>query len=181
MLKFATQKQKNYLQNILLELNETLDKYTNKNLDELLHTDIVCIFDQLKTPINPCLDNIKYIIDQEFPDYIIGRQIKYNNTMKLICFTDLAIIDYDCKNGQSKESLKNELVIYLQKFPYTFLLYETFNGYHAYIVSHKMLHCKHTTINILQDLNCDPIYIGYVRKVGFVVRLNKKKIEMKNI
>lgn len=174
----ASSKQLNYLEHILNSQKMKLSNFTSKSLNELLHKDIMEIFSNVKIPINPHLQNYKYVIDFEDEDlkYIIGKQIhlKKNIEMELICFKDFVIIDWDLPENKTKQEFLIDIKELLSKFPYTFYIYETFNGYHGYIMSKKMWFANWNTIKLLEDLKCDKFYIGFTRKVGFVVRLNRK-------
>ena len=174
----ASNKQLNYLKHILDSQSIQLSKFTNKDVNELNHKDIVEIFKILDIPMTPILNNYKYIIEYEDSqlNYIIGRQLhlKKNTEMKLICFKDFVIIDWDIPKDTNKKEFLKELKIRLHNFPYTFYIYETYNGFHGYIMNQKMWFADWNTIKLLKELNCDEFYIGFTRKVGFVVRLNKK-------
>lgn len=178
MDKRASNKQLNYLNHILNSQDLKLSDFTNKNVNELNHRDIVEIFKKLDIPITPILNNYKYIIEYEDSklNYIIGRQLhlKKNTEMKLICFKDFVIIDWDVPRHQNKDDFLRELKQHLINFPYTFYIYETYNGFHGYIMNAKLWFADWNTIKLLKDLKCDEFYIGFTRKVGFVVRLNKK-------
>jgi hypothetical protein len=175
----ATVKQLNYLQSILKTDNINLNTLTNKSLKELTHKDITSIFKKLDTPITPFLQNTKYVIKKEINKHcFIGQQIKINPTktvMDLIVFDNMCVIDWDVSDEfPTKPLLLEFLKKFLKTFEYSFLLYETFKGYHGYIVSHTFDFYSRNTVKLLQSLKCDPFYIGFTRKVGFVVRLNKK-------
>lgn len=172
----ATDKQINYLKSILNDTCTILSNYTDKNINQLRHKDIVDIFKKLNTPITPFIQNTKYIIKKKLTQKcFIGQQITPTNTMDLLVFKNMCVIDWDInKDYPTKELLLNHLLQFLQTKNYTFLLYETFKGYHGYIVSHIIDYYNYNTIKLLQELECDPFYIGFTRKVGFVVRLNKK-------
>jgi hypothetical protein len=173
----ASIKQKKYLNYILKEKNCKLNTFTNKHIDDLLHNDIVEIFGKLLVPITPFLSNLTYIIKEDFGNYLIGTQsnIKRETQIDLICFKNLLVVDWDIKHGESKQELLENIKESIQKIPYTFYIYETFNGYHGYLISQTFLYSEWKTIELLNKLNCDPFYIGFTRKVGFVIRLNKKK------
>lgn len=172
----ASQKQINYLESILKAENLTLTDLTNKNLQELTHKKISSILNKLNTPITPFLKNTTYIIKKEINNNcFIGQQITPNKVMDLLVFNNLCVIDWDVSNDYpTKEILFDFLTKFLKTFPYTFLLYETFKGYHGYIISHTFNYYNWNTVKLLQSLKCDPFYIGFTRKIGFVVRLNKK-------
>jgi hypothetical protein len=174
----ASEKQLNYLRHILESQKTDLELFTTKPFDELLHKDVTDIFAKVEIPINPHLENYKYIIDFEDTclNYIIGKQLhtKRNMEMDLICFKDFMIIDWDLPENKTKDEFLTEIKEHLKLFPYTFYIYESFNGFHGYLMSKKFWFANWNTIKLLKQLNCDKFYIGFTRKVGFVVRLNKK-------
>lgn len=173
----ATIKQLNYLQSFLTSYNINLNTLTNKNLEELTHKNISSIFNKLNTPITPFLQNTKYVIKKHINKHcFIGQQITPKHIMDLIVFDNMCVIDWDISDEFPTKPLLLEFLkdTHLKKFPYKFLLYETFKGYHGYIVSQTFYYSNWDTVKLLQSLKCDPFYIGFTRKIGFVVRLNKK-------
>ena len=177
----ATDKQKVYLENVLQEENKLLSDFTEYSIDNLTSTEITLIFKKLQVPIQPHLKDIKYIIKEEGPGYIIGTQLNtYSKLcMNLISFQNLMVIDWDAspikdtdKNG--KDELLKSIKVLLEQFPYTFYIYETFNGFHGYLVSKNFDYYSWDTLKLLKQLQCDKYYIGFTRKIGFTVRLNKK-------
>ena len=101
----ATDKQKNYISYILNNQGMKLSDYTEKKIDELNHKDVIDILNKLNSPITPMLKNLKYIIKEDFGEYLVGRQIntKLNTEMDLICFKDFMIIDWDDTNNNKKD------------------------------------------------------------------------------
>lgn len=183
MNKKATSKQINYLNYILNCENLTLKNFTYKSINELTHGDINIIFKKLNiNNITPCFNNKKYIIEKETDDFIIGKQLILKNQetiiYNLITFKNLLVLDWDI-SSHSNTNTKNKLLIkiknQLENKPYTFLIYETYNGYHAYCISNKFNYNDYNTLKFMKSVNCDEYYISYIRKTGFVVRLNKKK------
>lgn len=189
MKKLATNKQKSYLDYVLRGEGLTLDVFTDKGLDQLMHDDVKDILEKIKVPTNPKLSDYRYVItygNQE-DGYIVGKQKSFTkkSEMNVICFMDLVVIDWDApvvkvsvtgeSNTGGKIMLLEDIKRHLEKFPYTFYIYETFNGFHGYIVSEKLFYGDYNTIKLMKELQCDPVYIGFTRKVGFVVRLEKKK------
>ena len=186
MEKKASTKQISYLKYILNSQDYKLSNFTTKSFDELTHTDITKLFSELDIPISVNITNLKYVIDKETPEYVIGKQ--YNtktNTkiMDLISFKNLMILDYDIPKDKNlddknldelKRVLLGKIEGTLKLYPYTFLIYETTNGYHVYCVSKRLEFTDYNTIKLMQNLGCDKYYIGFTRKLGFVTRLNKK-------
>jgi hypothetical protein len=42
-------------------------------------------------------------------------------------------------------------------------------------MSERMFYGEYHTIKLMMELNCDRFYVGFTRKVGFVVRIQKKE------
>lgn len=175
MDKKATNKQINYLNYILN--SEPLNNYTDKPLNELTHFDVNNILKKLGMSFSPNFTNLKYIIKEEYSNYKIGVQINVNTNKKidLICFDYFLIVDWDLEENQTKQELLEKIKNNLINYPYTFLIYETFNGYHGYLMNAKFYYSDINTIKLLKEFNCDKFYIGFTRKVGFVIRLKKKE------
>jgi len=183
MEKKASTKQISYLKYILNSQNYKLSYFTTKSFDELTHNDITKLFSELETPISVTITNFKYIIEQETQEYVIGKQYNTNTNekiMDLISFKNLMILDYDIPKEitDNKITNKSQLLEKIEKtlklYPYTFLIYETTNGYHVYCVSKKLPFLDYNTVKLMQTLDCDKYYIGFTRKLGFVTRLSKK-------
>ena len=175
MTKRASEKQISYLQHILQSQNLHLSQLTSKTCDELLHIDIIDIFSKLDIPITPNFSNLRYVINKETEDYIIGKQYNRdtNTCLDILCFKNLMVLDWDL-SSESKSDLLKKITDKLKTAPYTFYIYETFNGYHGYCVSKSFNHYNLDTLTIMKSLDCDRFYIGFTRKIGFVIRLNKK-------
>jgi hypothetical protein len=187
MEKKASTKQISYLKYILNSQDYKLSNFTTKSFEELTHTDIANLFSELDIPISIKITNLKYIIDKDTPDYVIGKQYNTKTNKKimdLICFKNMMILDYDIpkekssddtsNKEESKRQLLEQIEDTLKLYPYTFLIYETTNGYHVYCVSKRLEFTDYNTIKLMQLLGCDKYYIGFTRKLGFVTRLNKK-------
>lgn len=185
----ATQKQIGYLQYVLDSEGLELGNFTSKDIHSLSHKEVKEILDKIGVPITPNLKDYRYIIDHQDPSlgYIVGRQlsVKKGTEMKVICFMDMVVIDWDNVNRSepsegvscrtSKDELLDRIKCHLSQFPYTFYIYETQNGFHGYIMSERMFYGNYQTIKLLENLLCDQFYIGFTRKVGFVVRIQKKE------
>ena len=188
MEKKASTKQISYLKYILNSQDYKLSNFTTKSFDELTHIDITNLFAELEIPPSVKITNLKYVIDQDTPEYVIGKQYNTKTNKKimdLISFRNLMILDYDIPKEiaddkiaddkiASKQQLLEKIENRLKLYPYTFLIYETTNGYHVYCVSKRLPFSDYNTIKLMQSLDCDKYYIGFTRKVGFVTRLNKK-------
>ena len=183
MEKKASTKQISYLKYILNSQNYKLSYFTTKSFNELTHNDITRIFSELETPVSVTITNFKYIIERETQEYVIGKQYNTKTNekiMDLISFKNLMILDYDIskENTHDKNASKHQLLEKIEDtlklYPYTFLIYETTNGYHVYCVSERLPFSDYNTIKLMQMLDCDKYYIGFTRNLGFVTRLNKK-------
>jgi hypothetical protein len=179
-----------------LTLNEFVLKFSNKNIDQLNHKNLFFLINKVNSgydywndkdkdkeynPLKPTFNKLKYVIKNETDEYIIGTQYHYDtylkknvvNSLKVIAFKYLMVLDYDIHN-ESKEELLRNITENLSKTNSTFLLYETENGYHAYNISKKYPYYKKETYQEMFKLNCDPWYINFTKYVGFVTRLEKK-------
>jgi hypothetical protein len=179
----ASTKQISYLKHILHSQNYKLSYFTTKPFNDLTRNDITRLFSQLETPVSVNITNFKYVIEQETLEYLIGKQYNTNTNekiMDLISFKNLMILDYDIPKEitDNKITNKSQLLEKIEKtlklYPYTFLIYETTNGYHVYCVSKTLPFSDYNTIKLMQSLDCDKYYIGFTRKLGFVTRLSKK-------
>lgn len=131
--------------------------------ETLKHKDLFFIMSNVN------LYNLRYTIETETDDYIIGTQthIKDNKTLRIISFKSLMILDYDnCTIKEVEEKLF--------KFPYTFLVYKTFNGFHCYNITREFDYKDKNTLKLMSEMKCDDWYIQFTSKIGFVTRLERK-------
>ena len=85
-----------------------------------------------------------------------------------MCFYDMMVIDWDnISLNEIKNLLKND--------KHTWYIYKTYNGYHGYCMSKKWEHYKNDTLLFMQKMSCDPVYISFVKSVGFIIRIQKKE------
>lgn len=166
-----------------ITLNEFVNKFSHKNVDELVHRDLYFLMNKVNSgydywdnvdpsifkPLKISFKNLTYIKETETDDYIIGKQIHSDNSvLKIICFKKLMILDYDKIELAEIEEILNK------NTNYTFLIYQTFGGYHAYCISDEFDYTKQETLQLMFDMKCDRFYINFTRYVGFVTRLQKK-------
>ena len=194
-MDLATPKQILYLKMLQNEFqNKEIENVNNENLTK---KEITKLINSLKIKLNKSknLPNInfsyyKYLFtdfkENEYTKndrftpytYVKGTQLnlKTNKSLSVICFFKLLVLDYDLSDEyDSKEKLLNFITSLLEKENETFLVYETHNGYHVYCVSNTFVHYNKNTIDFMQKLKCDPFYISFSAKIGFVVRLQKKE------
>lgn len=192
MEKKATLRQIVYLNYLLRNEGKVLSDITSKDYEELTYSDIKTLYYQLNVPLSIDLRNFEYIIKEETDHYVIGHQINKTTKekiMDIVSFNSMMMLDYDIKKDHetnqplaketnphlAKETLLKYIIDKLSEYPYTFYIYETFNGYHVYCTSKRFDYKKHSTHTLMKKLGCDQFYIGFTRYTGFVVRLNKKK------
>jgi len=181
MDKKATLRQIVYLNYLLQNTGKVLSDISSKDYEELTHSDIKTLYYQLNVHLSIDLRNFEYIIIEETDHYIIGHQFNKRTKekiMDIISFNSMMMLDYDVKKGENplaKQTLLKDIIDKLSEYPYTFYIYETFNGYHVYCTSKFFDYKNHSTHTLMKQLDCDQFYIGFTRYVGFVVRLNKKK------
>jgi len=181
MDKKATLRQIVYLNYLLQNTGKVLSDISSKDYEELTHSDIKTLYYQLNVPLSIDLRNFEYIIIEETDHYIIGHQFNKRTKekiMDIISFNSMMMLDYDVKKGENplaKQTLLKDIIDKLSEYPYTFYIYETFNGYHVYCTSKFFDYKNHSTHTLMKQLDCDQFYIDFTRYVGFVVRLNKKK------
>ena len=175
-----------------LSIEEFVYKFTKKEIKDLDHKAFYFMMQKVNAkydywvPTNTFnglkinMKNIKYIIDEETDDYIIGNQYKYENEscefkkyMKIMAFRRLMVLDYDCKCKETKKDVLNDVINILENSGLVFMIYSTKNGYHAYCISREF-EINNDTYQLMYDLKCDVYYISFVKYVGFVVRLEKK-------
>lgn len=203
-----------------LTLKDFIFKFSKKNIEELTHRDLYFLINKVNSGydywkkvdgnvrlLKPNFNKLKYIIDIENDDYIIGTQYHYSdylhtkltNTLKIIAFKYLMILDYDvgfqvCRareksssshsiatTSQDKEdnhyksSLLSDITETLSNINYSFLIYETKNGFHAYNISKRFPFNQLVSYQEMHNLKCDNWYINFTKYVGYVTRLEKKK------
>jgi len=185
-----------------LTLSNFVLKFSKKPIDELTHRDFYFLINKVNAGydywkiiekenvrlLKPNFNKLKYIIETENDDYIIGTQYHYNDylkthitdSLKIIAFKYLMILDYDVvcipsSNINSKTSLLSDITDILSKTDYSFLIYETKNGYHAYNISKRFPFYEQNSYQHMHNLKCDNWYINFTKYVGYVTRLEKKK------
>ena len=174
----ATQKQIDYLTSLHDEpINyiKSLDIFTEK-LNDLTQKQITIILDNLKRDNNIVntkrinFDIYGYKYDKLEKDYLIGTQINNStgNKLKVMSFFNFLVIDWDNVSLDFiKDLLKNDHC--------TWYIYKTHSGYHGYCMSKFWSHYKQDTLMYMQKMSCDPVYMSFVKSVGFVIRIQKKK------
>jgi hypothetical protein len=141
---------------------------TQKEFSNLLVT--VSQEHQLFIPKYLHLRNTRYNIEESHADYIIGKQFHLNDALRnmdVIIFKDVLMVDYDNEDYDTLRKL-------LREQPYTFWVYKTHKGYHCYCMSARLDHRKFASIQYMNRLGCDPVYMSFAKTFGYVVRLTKK-------
>lgn len=165
-------------------MNEYLKKNSQKYIQHSnkKYSDLRLIDYNLLINENPdvnfekCLQKVhkirEFIIDYN-PDYEYGYQItdKFeDHKMYYLKFYDMLMIDYDNKNIEELHKL-------LDKYEFSYKIYETRNGYHVYVTSHKIPYNDKLSTEIMLSFNCDKRYIIFSKYNGYNIRLSKKNNE----
>jgi hypothetical protein len=167
-INLASQKQLDYIK-LLIQKSKLTENEIQEKFDFDLKkdttrekADLVLTFLKknigIDDTLNVNIDISNYSIIKQTFDYIICNQQKNQYTMKLIIFKHLMVIDWDNKE-------LSEIELLLSKLPYTFWIYKTFNGYHGYCMSNYFDYYKNDTLKLMKELNCDLMYISFVKKI----------------
>lgn len=105
-------------------------------------------------------------------DYYVARDILTNTVY--ICFKNMLVLDIDIYKSVEDE---NEILQLLERSGYTFRVYKTRNGFHAFCTSQTFDYSDKKTIDWMIRLKCDFFYAFYCHLRGFCVRLNRKMYE----
>jgi hypothetical protein len=89
--------------------------------------------------------------------------------MYYLKFFDLLMIDFD---GIDLEQVRQKLISIPQ---YSYALYKTYNGFHAFVISRSIQHSDPEARFLLERMGCDRYYMLFSTKAGFKVRLTPKK------
>lgn len=116
--------------------------------------------------------------------FVLRYNLRPTHQMFCLMFYDLVMVDWD---SQIK---KDDVVELIKRFLYSeerrhrsnritnsrmcFKLYETDNGVHGYLVSHRISHDSDRTILLHLEMCCDYIYTVFSRAQGASVRLSPK-------
>ena len=116
-----------------------------------------------------------YIIEWEI-DREYGKQKSdygEDGFLYYVKFPNFMCMDYDGKTLEEVE----KIIYKILEIDNTLLLhlYQTFNGYHIYVMSQQVNHFSKKTAQFMLNADCDPWYIGFSYKNGFRVRVSKKK------
>lgn len=165
-------------------------RFGDKNIKDVRFLDNIP-FDDLKNKAREttnllelsCKEQIILLRGPIYP-FILG----FDTRMKLfyIMFYDLLMVDWDIIEGIPKSSPVKILERYINSqnlLPYNervtksnlcFKLYETDNGVHAYIVSHKMPFTSDKSSSVMINTCSDFLYSAFSRAYGYSIRLSPK-------
>jgi len=176
----ASRKQRDFLDEVFCYLEIDGSEFClaecKMDMHNLTRSQVNAVFQQLKekysvfVPQKIRLQNYTLSVIQAFPDYkIIQQTYKYNPDKKLtvISFRDLLVCDWDNQTLQDIQAT-------LSLFPYSFVIYKTYKGYHGYCTSDTFDHRAFSTHQLMHKLGCDPWYISFTKLNGFVTRISKK-------
>jgi hypothetical protein len=108
-------------------------------------------------------------------DYFIGIQSNKwtGKKYKVFGFKCVLVLDWDeCELKDIKNLLTNNKTCI--DLGLIFRIYQTYNGYHAYCTNKFFNHESFGLLQLMYTLQCDPMYISFVKHYGFIVRLSSK-------
>ena len=183
--KRATQSQKEYIVQIFKHLQIEPLQYINNilkanvnNLEEMSQCNVSDVLKHVSNnesvfiPTRINLDRYTYEIQHKTSEYALMKQVNKLNSEKnldLISFRGLMVCDWD---DMTLPEIENILKTHAEN--YRFKIYETYNGYHGYCVSHSFDHHDFDTLQFMYKLYCDKVYISFTKLNGFMVRICKK-------
>lgn len=141
-----------------------------------------------------CLGQTILMRGPKYP-FIVGHDAR--TSMTHIKFYDLLMIDWDeLDSDGTVGSPKTAMVELLERFlnsqglateneklstsEMCFKLYETTNGVHAYLISHRAPYYKDSSTSLLIQTCSDVFYAAFCREYGYSVRLTPKIKDKKN-
>lgn len=137
-----------------------------------------------------CMKHVFILRGPEYP-FVFGQDGR--TYMLYLAFYNLCMIDFDVKDGIPKDNVPLVLTRLLNgqrllpenerlsKSPLCFKLYETDNGVHAFVVSHRIDFNSPGAIRILLETCSDIWYTAFTFINGFNIRLTPKVIDTKNL
>lgn len=108
-------------------------------------------------------------------DYFIGIQSNKwtGKRYKVFGFKHVLVLDWDeCELEEIKSRLMTNKTC--RDLGLIFRIYKTYNGYHAYCTNKFFHYESFGLLQLMYRLQCDPMYISFVRYYGFIVRLSSK-------
>lgn len=103
-------------------------------------------------------------------DYEYGYQLSdycQDSKMYYLKFYELMMLDYD---GITIDQLEQTLSPHFDR--YLFRIYSTHNGFHVFVVSHRIHH--RIALDTMKVLGCDIYYCLFSSKYGYKIRLSPK-------
>jgi len=162
----------------LLKLQQTFPMQDIKFYTKMIGRDIngleeltVYEYNNLLTRQNKFTMRSVDIILEHTEEYEYGYQFSNlckNNKLYYIKFNELMMLDYD---GCTLEEVEKYLHYSMHDY---FAIYQTFNGYHVFILSRPFNHKDPITYQYMLDLGNDAYYSLFVKNNGFKIRLSKK-------
>ncbi len=123
---------------------------------------------------------------QDDPDYYIAID-QVTNTY-YVCYRTLMMIDVDWYKDDNETSIDDRQKLTIQKIKdycadnpqLCFRLYSSQGGLHAFLTSQESHYRDPLAIQMMLDLTTDFYYVVHCYLRGWSVRLNKKKVDMKD-
>ncbi len=159
---------------VIVEDKFSLDHINTKfktdftNLNQLNNWHVKRLFSTVnKFNLRPNDHPIKATIDYEY-----GYQDSFlcqDNKMYYLKLYNLMMLDYD---DISYSEVIEILTPYLNNF--CFKIYQTYNGYHVFIMSRTFNYGDPSSTQLMKQLNCDDYYVMFCHKNGYKIRLSPK-------
>jgi hypothetical protein len=128
------------------------------------------------------LDNFKLKINQSIleanEDWEYGKQMAYKtntDSIYFMKFNQMVMLDFDNIDLEGVLEKLNIIKNIEGEEGTLFRIYQTYNGYHVFIISHVIEYYSLKTAYLMKLLGCDPWYIAFSYKYGFRVRLSIKE------
>jgi hypothetical protein len=148
------------------------EEYQKYNSSEFLSfPKTIDTIDKLKPIFEKLITKPQKLIEDN-DDYYVARDILTNTVY--ICFKNMLVLDIDIYKSVEDE---NEILQLLERSGYTFRVYKTRNGFHAFCTSQTFDYSDKKTIDWMIHMKCDFFYAFYCHLRGFCVRLNRKMDE----
>ena len=158
-----------------IQLDEIINRWTIDQLrkilkkPELQYQDLTAFHYRLLMTNKFQFKSVDHPIENTV-DYEFGWQTSPlcpDGKMYYLKFYDLMMIDFD---GLTLDELKVRLTALQEQ--YTFKVYKTYNGFHAYVVSTLINHRNGQ--QLMNALDCDFFYIKFAWSNGYKIRLTPK-------
>lgn len=170
-----------YLINVDLKIISNIIKKNISNLDEITPIDYKKI---INNPIINFSHSLKNLYVYNLPqDTILENNISYEygyqkselcdkKKLYYLKFYNFLMLDYDRITLDELSTILDKSGLYENNL---FYIYQTFAGFHVFLVSKQMIYNNQSTAFFMRKMKCDNWYTLFSYKFGFRIRLNIKK------